>query len=843
MNSCKINESIIHQLVENELTASQEIELREHINSCKRCSKIMEDYLEIKALAERKLSEEIKLRDEADFIQTVVTAEKIKRNRHIFRKVLKITFATTAAGFAVIIIGIMVFIKFYFARTFANDISDSVLRCSKGLKVKEADGKIEPLTAAHHLKKGDEILTPEGARSFISFNGVRLLSKDASEIKVKGSRRLALLDGDVAIESSRGKEPLSILLGDAVVLTSDSSIRVSGNNNLYSIACITGTASVKAPGNKGKEQLKAGQTALVAADKLQMLSSTTDDLFAFRRQNVLDRIRERFDRIMAKYIGKIPAMRLGLYPSAPRASDWTNGLQFVSYMESGFAAAARGDVKRSAAEYYESLFAPGNRSITIGRQRAVRLEPGDGAGFPRWSHDGSMIAFIEVYPGSLTGIARIAKLDDLDNPWDISQEYDYSVRSMFPPTWAPDDQHVIFQVETGPTWDERGPTGNFALVIVPVDPSSGPPEEFLTPFYEIPLPLPLPVGKTISPSISSLPWGDAMVCSNWGNMVYVPVEEDGQPVRNAPGIFLTDFNPRHVFVMGGGFSPSGSMLTFTAVKDFDFDHMNAYILYDVDDILDGFSRPPRSLDDPRIRPVAPTNNMQFTGGFSFDESLVFAHEDINHAFRANWPTMLQQCDFDILYTSAQRGEPAKPIQIHLPGNQMFLSPSPEGNRICYSNFDFKNSNFELRVVSFDIEADIDNDLGGVLIDNSGTNLIVPPGALQQNFAVRISTPFAIQDEAEMKEGEDTFFAMRLIDAKGIENPQFIEPMTLTIRYTDEEVAGLDEGMLEIYYYDESDPAHPVWVPLGGTVDPENNEITLEIKHFSKYAVGPAKSKK
>ena len=79
--------------------------------------------------------------------------------------------------------------------------------------------------------------------------------------------------------------------------------------------------------------------------------------------------------------------------------------------------------------------------------------------------------------------------------------------------------------------------------------------------------------------------------------------------------------------------------------------------------------------------------------------------------------------------------------------------------------------------------------------------------------------------------------MRLIDAQGLENPKFIEPMTLTIRYTDDEVRGLDEGMLEIYYYDETDPEHPEWVPLGGTVDPEHNEITVEIQHFSKFSVG------
>lgn len=151
-----------------------------------------------------------------------------------------------------------------------------------------------------------------------------------------------------------------------------------------------------------------------------------------------------------------------------------------------------------------------------------------------------------------------------------------------------------------------------------------------------------------------------------------------------------------------------------------------------------------------------------------------------------------------------------------------------------------NDNYALRVISFDIEADMDVDLGGVLIDNSGTNLIVPPGTLEENFNIQITTPFTIGEEAEITEGESHFFSMRLLDAQGLENPKFIEPMTLTIRYTEDEVAGLDEAMLDIYYYDESDPDNPVWVPLGATVDPEHNEITVEIRHFSKYAVGGKK---
>jgi ferric-dicitrate binding protein FerR (iron transport regulator) len=806
MDPCEQNEARIHRLVENELSAQEAAELKRHMDSCEQCAETMRAYQEMKSFIEGKLASEVELSDEAQFVRSALARTKHKRGRRRLKKVLKIGFMTAAAGLAMILVGGFLFFKFYFARTFANDLTDSVLRCSTGLMVRGGTADWTPLKAAHRLKPGEQLLTPDGARSFVSFNGIRALSEEASEFEIEGSRSLAFGHGDIALECDGRKQPLKIQMGAASLSTSDSSIRISGREGVYSVSSISGTVEVKMPGSGKVQHLETGQAAMIAGDQVRFSSSSAKDLFAFKRVGVLERIKERFRQVMAKYADRIPAVRLGmnhLVHPLSQTAGWENGLQFVSYISSGLAAA------------------PINNDVA--------------------SNDGSMIAFVETSPGALTGVARVVRLDDLENPWDISQEYQYRTRSMLPTAWTPDDRHVLFQVETGPAWDEKGPTGNFKLVLAPIDPAEGPTWDFASPFYDIPLPLPLPVGKTISPSIAKLPWGDAMVCANWGNLAYIPVEEDGQAVTNAPGIFLTNFNPRHAFVMGGGFSPSGSMMDFTAVENLEFNRMNTYILYDVEDIIDGFAEPPRSLDDPRIKRVAPTDNVQFTGGFSFDESLVFVHEDVNHAFSTYYPTMLESCDFDILYISALPGEPGKPVQIHLSGNQMFLEPSPEGNRICYSNFE--GNRYELRVVSFDIEADIYADLGGVLIDNSGTNLIIPPGALQRNFTVEISTPFSIGEEAELPEGESQFFAMRLLDVKGLENPQFIEPMTLTIRYTDEEVAGLDEGMLEIYYYDESDPSHPIWVPLGGTVDPEHNEITVQIQHFSKFAVGQTGKKK
>jgi hypothetical protein len=680
----------------------------------------------------------------------------------------------------------------------------------------------------------------------MSFDGVRLLADDRAEFEATGRRKLSFKSGEMFVESAKRKrESLSIAMGEVSVRSNGSVLRVARNGDDCSIGIVSGTAELALPDRK-THRLAEGHTATWKAKGFDLdlvARAETVDPFARMKISAIERTKQRFKEVISKYF---PDWHMASYQMDRRRShgmldmlsDPDEMYRFASYAPASRLQPA-GDWSGAGGEYYESLFMPGNRSISIGRQKVVSVQPGLAPGFPRWSKDGTMIVFNENRPGSLGCRVKVVRLDDLQNPWNISQEFSGHAVSFTGPEWTPDSRHVVFAVETGPRWEKNGKaiTGDAPLKIAPIDPTQGPVRDYDPPFTDIRQPrhFSLPVGKYSMPNYDELPWGDALLVSNWGDLAYVSVEEDGQQIEGTSGVFMTNFNPLKCFVTGGGISTSGNMISFTAAVDFDFSHLKGYILYDVEDILDGFAPPPRSLGDARIRPVAPTENMQITAGFSFDESLAIFHEDVNHAFDMMNPTYLFDCDFDIFYTSALRDELPQPVQIHLPGNQMFLTSSPEGNRIAYC--DYTEDSWELRVVSFDIEAHMDIDLGGVLIDNSGTNLIVPPGTLEENFSVTISTPFTIGEEAELTEGDNTYFAMRLLDAKGIENPKFIEPMTLTMRYTDDEVEGLDEDMLQVYYYDESDPENPVWIPMGGTVDPEYNEITVEIQHFSKYAVG------
>ncbi|RJP17624.1 MAG: hypothetical protein C4520_15975 [Candidatus Abyssobacteria bacterium SURF_5] len=737
------------------------------------------------------------------------------------------------AVLALLVISTLIFTHFYFKRTFSHQINGVVIRCSDGILRKSA-ADWEPLHPGDNIAPGMRIRMPVGRRSLLSFSGIRLLTDGPAEISIRNIRSFSIQSGTIAVAAGSVAETPEIFCGAGCVKMSDSVMRLAAEPP--TLACVTGKAILTA--NGAQYMLEPGSQADLSGQQPSLTSSQLDDPFKRLKVSTLDRIRNRFEEVLAKYARaqeKFQSAR-AQRPNICTGGFFADGLQFASYLRPRPFLLAQRDAA-AVADYYDNIFAPGNRSISIGKQKAIPLTPHFGSSWPMWSHDGSMVAFIEASVYAWQARVRVARLDDLDHPWDISQDHD-DVLSFFPIAWAPDNRHVLFMVPDSVNPDPNASIlweGPYHIMIAPIDPAEGPLREFESPFSDLPISLPLPIGKTISPVIINLPWGDALLCANWGNLAYIPIEPDGQAVAGAPGLFLTNFNPRKDFIAGGIWSPSGSKILFAAAEDLRFDNGDVFILNDVEDILDGLALPPRTLDDPRIKRVASSKNFQIPGSFSYDESLVFFQEDVNGAWTAWYPALLLNCDFDLFYADARPDQPSKFTQIHLPGNQMFLRLSPEGNRVAYSYAN--HPDYELRVVSFDIEADMDTDLGGVLIDNSGTTLIVPPGALEENFKVKISTPFTIEEEAEVMPGETPLFAMRMLDAQGLEKPKFIEPMTLTIRYTDDEVAGLDEGMLEIYYYDESDPAHPAWVPLGGTVDPEHNEITIDIQHFSSFSVG------
>lgn len=63
---------------------------------------------------------------------------------------------------------------------------------------------------------------------------------------------------------------------------------------------------------------------------------------------------------------------------------------------------------------------------------------------------------------------------------------------------------------------------------------------------------------------------------------------------------------------------------------------------------------------------------------------------------------------------------------------------------------------------------------------------------------------------------------------------FSKALTITLTYTDAQVAGLSEGTLKIHYWDETSSK---WVALGDSViDSANNKITATTNHFTYFAI-------
>lgn len=60
-----------------------------------------------------------------------------------------------------------------------------------------------------------------------------------------------------------------------------------------------------------------------------------------------------------------------------------------------------------------------------------------------------------------------------------------------------------------------------------------------------------------------------------------------------------------------------------------------------------------------------------------------------------------------------------------------------------------------------------------------------------------------------------------------------EEVLVTISYDEEDLSGIDEDLLDVYWYNETTGT---WVAMNGTVDQGDNTIEFSTTHFSKYAV-------
>ncbi|MBN1383404.1 MAG: hypothetical protein JW983_00790 [Elusimicrobia bacterium] len=133
-------------------------------------------------------------------------------------------------------------------------------------------------------------------------------------------------------------------------------------------------------------------------------------------------------------------------------------------------------------------------------------------------------------------------------------------------------------------------------------------------------------------------------------------------------------------------------------------------------------------------------------------------------------------------------------------------------------------------------------VGQVIISTSGgtvyykdgvTNVFIPLGAIDSDITITITAP-DINDTSAVPNATLPATRTRPLSAYefGPVNTVFKKPVSLTLLYP--ETAGVDETTLKIFWWDGF-----AWRYIGGSVDSTNNTVSVEVRHFSKYAVLPA----
>jgi len=127
------------------------------------------------------------------------------------------------------------------------------------------------------------------------------------------------------------------------------------------------------------------------------------------------------------------------------------------------------------------------------------------------------------------------------------------------------------------------------------------------------------------------------------------------------------------------------------------------------------------------------------------------------------------------------------------------------------------------------------DDGGTLtapVGDLDTSLSVPPGAVSEPISLTMQS----QAEAPPTGGFSVLgqsFAIEAHTLAGDPVTQFAQPLTIVVRYSDDDLDGQDEQGLQIHYWNE---AQGQWVAIPTVVDAQANTLTAEVDHLTVFAV-------
>jgi hypothetical protein len=124
-------------------------------------------------------------------------------------------------------------------------------------------------------------------------------------------------------------------------------------------------------------------------------------------------------------------------------------------------------------------------------------------------------------------------------------------------------------------------------------------------------------------------------------------------------------------------------------------------------------------------------------------------------------------------------------------------------------------------------------------DASGTNVVIPENVTVQFPAgepheIQITTPIDPAVEEQLPEDVD---AVPVIREFGPAGTTFTEPITITISYTDAEVAGYIEAELRVFRYNPGSGKFDDEITTITAQDTDHNTISFTVMHFSVFGLG------
>ena len=135
-------------------------------------------------------------------------------------------------------------------------------------------------------------------------------------------------------------------------------------------------------------------------------------------------------------------------------------------------------------------------------------------------------------------------------------------------------------------------------------------------------------------------------------------------------------------------------------------------------------------------------------------------------------------------------------------------------------------------VTSTITALVDPNAGGMLMSPTGDLTVeVPPGCVDETSYIYFQSLVNPLLEGPMQPAKT--WSLEVETALGTPVTTFGQPLTISVAYTDDEMAGLVEASLALRYLDTSTSD---WIPVDTTVDPETNVAHAQVDHLTTFAL-------